>query len=99
MTRVACESKLRLVIRSSINPCQGNWVAIGLTVVYYAQAAHTFSAGIKYRHCISTFPTDFNSSRADLNVSLADRKGSNDKLSGHAGYYPPSFGSTMPQLI
>ena len=34
-----------------MHPCQGNWVAIGRTVVYYARAAHAFSAGIKYRHC------------------------------------------------
>ena len=30
------------------------WVAIGHAVVYYAWAAHTFSAEIKCRHCIST---------------------------------------------
>ena len=50
MAQVACEPKLRLVVRSSMNPCPGNWVAIGRVVVYYAQAAHTFSAGIKCRH-------------------------------------------------
>ena len=53
MTHVACESKLHLVIRSSIHPCQGNWVAIGHTVVYHARAAHAFSAGIKCRNCRS----------------------------------------------
>ena len=31
--------------------CPGNVAAIGRAVVYYAGAAHTFSAGIKYRHC------------------------------------------------
>ena len=31
--------------------CPGNLVAIGRAVVYYARAAHTFSAGIKCRHC------------------------------------------------
>ena len=31
----------------------GNWVAIGHAVVYYARAAHAFSAGIKCRQCIS----------------------------------------------
>ena len=51
MTHVACESKLRLVIRSSIHPCQGNCVAFGRTVVYYAGDAHAFSSGIKCRHC------------------------------------------------
>ena len=29
----------------------GNWVAIKRAVVYCAQAAHAFSAGIKCRHC------------------------------------------------
>ena len=29
----------------------GNWVAINHSLVYYAQAAHAFSAGIKNRHC------------------------------------------------
>ena len=31
--------------------CPGNVVAIERAVVYYARAAHTFSAVIKYRHC------------------------------------------------
>ena len=31
--------------------CQGNWVEIGRAVVYYARAAHTFSAEIKCPHC------------------------------------------------
>ena len=47
MTHVVSESKLRLVVRSSMHPCPGNWVA----VVYFAQAIHAFSAGIKCRHC------------------------------------------------
>ena len=50
MSHVACESKLRSVKRSSIHQYQGHWVAIGHTVVYYARAAHTFSAGINCRH-------------------------------------------------
>ena len=29
----------------------GNWVAIKRAVVYYAQAAHTFSGGTKSLHC------------------------------------------------
>ena len=36
MTHVACESKLRSVARSSLQPCPGNWVAIERAVVYYA---------------------------------------------------------------
>ena len=31
--------------------CPGNVVAIGRAVMYFARAAHTFSAGIKCRHC------------------------------------------------
>ena len=34
-----------------MHPCPGNRVAIGRAVVYYTLAAHTFSAGIKCRHC------------------------------------------------
>ena len=34
-----------------MQPCPGNWVAIRRAVVYYAQPAHTFSAGIKCGHC------------------------------------------------
>ena len=51
MTHEACESKLRSVVRSSMHPYPGNWVAIGYAVVYYAWAARIFSAGIKCRHC------------------------------------------------
>ena len=36
MAHVACESKLCLVMRSSMHPCQGNSVAIGRVVMYYA---------------------------------------------------------------
>ena len=32
--------------------CPGNWVTIERAVVYYVQAAHASSAGIKCRHCI-----------------------------------------------
>ena len=35
-----------------MHPCPGNWVAIGHAVVYFAQADHAFSAGIKCRHCM-----------------------------------------------
>ena len=31
--------------------CPGNWVDIGRVLVYYAPAAHSFSAGITCRHC------------------------------------------------
>ena len=51
MTPEACESKLRSVVRSSMHPCPGNWVAIGRAVEYYALATHAFSAGMKCRHC------------------------------------------------
>ena len=54
MTHVPCESKLRLVVRSSMHPCRGDWVIIGRVVGHYARAAHAFSAGIKCRHCILT---------------------------------------------
>ena len=49
--RVACDPKLRLIVRSFMHPCPGNWVAIGRAVVYYARADQAFSAGIKCRHC------------------------------------------------
>ena len=55
MTKVACGLKKGLVLRSSMHPCPGNWVAVGPTVVYYVRAVHQFSAGIKCRHCICTF--------------------------------------------
>ena len=51
MTYVACESKLRSVVRSFIHQLPRNWVTIGCAVVYYARAAHAFSAGIKCGHC------------------------------------------------
>ena len=50
MTHVTCESKPRSVMRSSMNLCSGNWVAIGRPVVYYAQAANAYSAEIKCHH-------------------------------------------------
>ena len=53
MAHVACRSKLCLVVRSSMPPCLKNWVAIRRAVVYYARAAHAFSAGIECRHCAS----------------------------------------------
>ena len=50
MTHVACESKLRLVVRSSKHQCPGNWVPMGLAVIYSVWAARAFSAEIKCRH-------------------------------------------------
>ena len=50
MTHVACESKLRSVVRSSMQPCPGNSRAIGHAVIFYDRAVHTFSAVIKCRH-------------------------------------------------
>ena len=54
MTHIACESKLHSVVRSSMHPCSGNWVAIGHMIVYFARAGHTFSVGIRCRHCTLT---------------------------------------------
>ena len=53
MTHVACESKIRSVVRSSMHPCLITKVAIRRAFVYYAQAVHALSAGIKCRHCKS----------------------------------------------
>ena len=58
MTHVACESKLRSFVRSSMHLCPGNVVAIGRAFVYNARAAHIFSAGIKCRHCSRLFYQD-----------------------------------------
>ena len=54
MTRVASETKLGSVVRSSMHPSPGNCVAIGRSIVYHARAAHAFSAGIKCRHFMNT---------------------------------------------
>ena len=40
-----------VVRNGQMHPCPENCVAIGRAVVYYALAAHAFSAGIKCRHC------------------------------------------------
>ena len=51
MTHLACESKIRSVVRSSMHPYPGDLVvAIGRAVVYYAQASQVFSAGIECQH-------------------------------------------------
>ena len=34
--------------------CQENWMAKRRLVMYYAWAAHVFSASIKYRHSMTT---------------------------------------------
>ena len=46
---VACESKLRSVVMSSMHPCPGDRLAIGRAVVYYARDAHAFSAWIMHQ--------------------------------------------------
>ena len=51
MAHVAFESKLRSFKKSSIHLCTENWVAIRRAVVYYGQASHAFSTGIKDWHC------------------------------------------------
>ena len=43
---VACESKLRSVVRSSMHPSLVNWVAIGSAVVNYVWTAQASSAGL-----------------------------------------------------
>ena len=52
MTHVACESKMRSVVRLSMHPHSANWVVIKRAVVYYPRDAYTFSGGIKCWHCI-----------------------------------------------
>ena len=64
MANVACDLKLRSFVSSSIHLCPGNLVATGRAVVYNARAAHTFSAWIKCRHCISYAMPYVASSRA-----------------------------------
>ena len=49
--RVACEPKLRSVVRSDVHQCPRNWMEIGRAVVYYAWSDQALSAGIKCRHC------------------------------------------------
>ena len=51
MTHVACESKLVSFVRSYMHQGPRNLAAIRHAVVYNAQAAHAFSAGIKCLHC------------------------------------------------
>ena len=41
-----------------MHQCRVHWVAIGYAVVYYARAAHAFSAGIKCPYCISVVTED-----------------------------------------
>ena len=50
-THEACESKLRLVVRSSMHPYPGEWVAFGHFVMYHAWAARELRARIKCLHC------------------------------------------------
>ena len=53
------DSKLLSVVRSSMHPCPGNWVAIRRAAVYNARAAHAFNAGSKCRYSISLDPFIF----------------------------------------
>ena len=55
MAHVAFESMLRPFVRLFMHPCPGNRVAIGRAVLYYARTAHAYSAGIKCRHCMSSY--------------------------------------------
>ena len=61
MTHVACESKLRLVLRSSLHPWPESFVESERTVLYYARDTQASSAGIKFRH--------WRSLRTHLNIS------------------------------
>ena len=47
MTCVAYDLNLLLVMNCPVHPWPGNWVAIGCSVMYYAQAAHAFTVEIK----------------------------------------------------
>ena len=57
MTNKACESKILSIMRSSMYPCPGNWIAIGRAVVYCARAAQAFRVAIKCRHWTSKTTT------------------------------------------
>ena len=50
MNHVACESKIRSVVRLSMHPRSANWVVVWRAAVYCAQASHASSAGIKCQH-------------------------------------------------
>ena len=63
-THVACNSKLRSVVRSSMHLCQGNWVAIMCAAVYYSRAVHALGTRIRCCHCTCRSE----SARSDLNV-------------------------------
>ena len=62
---IAWKSKLRLVVRSSMHPCPGNWVAIGRVVVFFARlpmhlvqelnvgtVSHAFAVALKLSSCL-----------------------------------------------
>ena len=61
-----------------MHPCQRNWVTIGRLVMYNAQTAHAFSAGIKWQHCNFTaiytvfihFSTDSNAELREAGMSI-----------------------------
>ena len=68
--RVACEPKLRSVVRSHMHPCPGNWVEIGRAVMYHARGDQAFSAGIKCWHCTLFLYIVFNPYRSKCRCSL-----------------------------
>ena len=72
---ITCESKLRSVVRSSVHPCSGHWVAIGRAVVYHSQAAHAFCAGIKCRLCRRTSTPLSRYEKVHLKYNMADHSG------------------------
>ena len=51
--------KVTFSSRPFMHPCPGDWVAIEYVVVYFAQGAHEFSAGIKCWHYTVTVISDF----------------------------------------
>ena len=68
MTHVDSKLKLRPVVRSSMHPCPGHWMAIGRAVVNSARATHALSAGIRYRHCGSFTEPEHPSYRDDTEI-------------------------------
>ena len=72
MTHVHCESKLRSIIKSSVHPCHGNWVAIEHTVVYYArQPTHLvqeLNVGTVYRTGMSQNKLKLNADKTEALV-------------------------------
>ena len=77
------------------HPCQGNREVIGCAVVYYARAAHAFSAGIEYRYCIvlklvKTFRYMFMKSACTYKIALFDTKFDLERFLFASERYQPS---------